>query len=262
MSEAFKQHWPEYLIEAWGLGAFMVSACFFGVLFFHPDSPLTAVNAGAHNLLMGLAMGLTAVGIILSPWGKRSGAHLNPAFTFTFFRLGKVEFRDAAFYALFQFIGGTLGVILSWLVLGSLLENAAVNFVVTVPGGGGSLVAFIAEFVIAFLLMTMVLVTTNMEKLMRLTPFLAGILITLFITFENPFSGMSMNPARTFASAIVGGVWTDWWIYFLAPPLAMLAAAEVYVRLNGLQKVRCAKYHHQNKQRCIFCGKPDERFIE
>lgn len=257
-----KNHWQEYLIEAWGLGMFMVSACFFGVLFFHPASPMTKINAQTHNVLMGLAMGLTAIAIILSSWGKRSGAHINPAVTLTFFRLGKVKFADAAFYVVFQFIGGASGVLLSWAVLGSLLEDSAVNFVITIPGNDGFGMAFIAEFIISFLLMTMVLITTNAEKLMRFTPFLAGILITLFITFENPFSGMSMNPARTFGSAIVANVWTDWWLYFVSPPLAMLLAAEVYVRFEGIKKVKCAKYHHRNKQRCIFCGKPDERFIE
>lgn len=262
MKKTFSEHWQEYFIEAWGLGVFMISACFFGVLFFHPASPLTETNAAAHNFPMGLAMGLTAIGIILSSWGKRSGAHINPAFTLTFFRLGKIKFWDAAFYVLFQFIGGTLGVLLSWAILGKWLEDSAVNFVITVPGKEGLGVAFLAEFIISFLLMMMVLITTNSKNLMRFTPFLAGVLITLFITFENPFSGMSMNPARSFGSSLVANVWTDWWIYFIAPLAAMFFAAEIYVRLQGRNAVHCAKYHHHNKQRCIFCGKPDERFLE
>jgi glycerol uptake facilitator-like aquaporin len=50
-------------------------------------------------MLMGIAMGVTIVGSVLSPWGKQSGAHFNPAVTFTFYRLGKVEKWDAVFYA-------------------------------------------------------------------------------------------------------------------------------------------------------------------
>jgi len=42
------------------------------------------------------------------------------------------------------------------------------------------------------------------------------------------------------------------WVYFLAPPIGMLAAAEVYVRLRSIRAVHCAKYHHNNKKRCIF----------
>jgi aquaporin Z len=61
---------------------------------------------------------------------------------------------------------------------------------------------------------------------------------------------MSMNPARTFGSAFVGHLWTGLWIYFTAPVLAMQLAAALYLR--GKRTVYCAKYHHYNRQRCIF----------
>ena len=66
---------------------------------------------------------------------------------------------------------------------------------------------------------------------------------------------MSMNPARTFGSALSARVWTALWIYFLAPPLGMLLAAELYVRGHGARRVLCAKLHYHNTRRCIFhCG--------
>jgi len=74
---------------------------------------------------------------------------------------------------------------------------------------------------------------------------------------EAPISGKSMNPARSFAAALAAWKWTALWIYFTAPPLGMLAAAEVYVRLRGAQRVLCAKVNHQTARRCIFhcnCG--------
>ena len=254
--QALKIHWPEYLVEAWGLGTFMVSACFFAVFFYHPRSVVGLGNDYVLNALMGLMMGLTAVAVILSPLGKRSGAHINPAVTLTFFRLGKIRFWDALFYVLFQFIGGTAGVFLSWILLGNWLEDSAVNFVVTVPGKEGLGVAFFAEFVISFLLMGMILVTTNSTRLMKYTAWLAGILIMLFIAFEARYSGMSMNPARSFASALVANYWTALWIYFVSPVVAMFFAAEIFTKLKGAEGVKCAKLHHHNKQRCIFCGKP------
>lgn len=252
MLNAIKNHWREYLIEAWGLGIFMISACAFGVLLFHPESPVIELNAMLRNALMGVAMGATAIGIICSPWGKRSGAHINPSVTLTFWRLGKVKSWDAGFYILAQFAGGALGVLLSWVALGRLLEDEAVNFVVTLPGAYGAGAAFAAEFVISFCLMTMILVASNSEKLMRFTPYFVGLMVAVYITFEAPISGMSMNPARSFGSAIVAGNFTAWWIYFLAPPAAMLLAAEVYVRFGA---VYCAKLHHRNSKPCIFnCG--------
>ena len=89
------------------------------------------------------------------------------------------------------------------------------------------------------------------QKLARFTGLFAGACVAAFITFEAPISGMSMNPARTFGSAMLPQLWDSLWIYFLAPPLGMLAAAAVYLRLK--HAVGCAKLHHQNKLRCIFC---------
>ena len=63
---------------------------------------------------------------------------------------------------------------------------------------------------------------------------------------------MSMNPARTFGSALPAGVWTAVWVYFLAPTIAMLAAGRTYLHFRGAHRVFCAKYHHHNDKRCIF----------
>jgi aquaporin Z len=92
MREALRVHWPEYLMEAWGLGTFMISAGAFVTLIEYPGSPVQQAIADPdiRRALIGLAMGLTAIGIIYSPWGQRSGAHINPSVTLTFLRLGKV----------------------------------------------------------------------------------------------------------------------------------------------------------------------------
>jgi aquaporin Z len=235
MLDAFRNHWPEYLIEAWCLGTFMASACGFGVLLFNPTSPAAVLPFAIRNVLMGLAMGLTAVAIIKSPWGQRSGAHFNPAVTLTFFRLGKIGLPDAVFYILFQFGGGIAGVAISWAVLGDLLADMAVNFVVTIPGRSGLLVALLAESILSFGIMAAILFTTNSTRLSAFTPYVAGALVALYIAVESPVSGMSLNPARSFASAVVAGEWHGLWIYFVGPPIAMLAAAEFFLRTRGLK---------------------------
>jgi aquaporin Z len=109
---------------------------------------------------------------------------------------------------------------------------------------------------ITFLLMSVILVVTNTPRLARYTGLFAGALVAIYITVEAPLSGMSMNPARTFASALPAQAWTALWVYFSAPLLGMLCAAELYVRRYGLPQVICAKLHHQNAKRCIFaqCG--------
>jgi aquaporin Z len=125
--------------------------------------------------------------------------------------------------------------------------------VVTVPGDGGAGVAFLAEIGISNVLMLTVLFVSNTPKLARYTGLFVGLLVFLYITFEAPLSGMSSNPARSFASAFISDNWTAWWVYFVAPPLGMLAAAQTYLWLRGKAAVHCAKMHHQNNKRCIFC---------
>jgi aquaporin Z len=117
-------------------------------------------------------------------------------------------------------------------------------------------VAFVAEVVMTFLLMSTVLTVSNTPRLARFTGLCAAALVATYITLAAPLSGMSMNPARSFGSAMPAQAWTALWVYFIAPPLGMLLAAEVYVRRHGLRMVMCAKLHHQNSKRCIFarCG--------
>lgn len=256
-SEVVREHWPEYLMEAAGLGLFMISAAAVTSLLEYPHSPLYELlpDPVIRRVLIGIAMGLTAIGIIYSPWGKRSGAHLNPAVTLTFYRLGKVEGIDACSYVMAQFVGGLIGLLFAAMAIGMAIEHPTVNYVVTVPGFDGAGIAFVAEVCISFGLMLIVLIVSNQTKLNAWTGLFAGALVATYIAVEAPLSGMSMNPARSFASALPAHLWTDFWVYLTAPLLGMLLAAECYVRFLGAHRVLCAKLHHHNNARCIFrCG--------
>jgi aquaporin Z len=260
--ETCKQHWPEYVIEGVCLGLFMISALTFATILEHPASAVHQAlpHPLFRRLLMGLAMGGTAIAIVYSPWGKQSGAHINPATTITFFRLGKIKRCDAAFYVASQFTGALLGTAMAALILSSWVGHPAVNYAVTAPGAGGAWPAFLAEVAIAFLLMTVILTVSNHPRLHTLTGLCAGVLVAIYITFEAPISGMSMNPARTFASAVAASQWSDLWIYFTAPVIGMLAASELYLGTWRDSATSCAKLHHENSRRCIFCGKPGRSF--
>lgn len=252
---ALGAHWQEYAIEAALLGAFMISACLFTALLYHPASPLSAVlpNEVLRRLVMGLAMGATAVTLVYSRWGMQSGAHFNPAVTLTFARLGRIAPRDAAAYMAAQFSGGLAGIAIARALADPVLSNASVRYAVTLPGPGGVPRAFAAEALISFILMSVVLAVSTHGKYARWTGVCAGLLVATFITVEAPWSGMSMNPARTVASAAGAGVWTSLWLYFLAPPLGMLAAAQLHLALHGGIPTGCAKLHHANGTRCIHC---------
>lgn len=254
MHEALSRHWPEYLMEAAGLGLFMLSACLCATLLEPPGSALHHIlpDPLLRRLLMGLAMGLTAVGIIYSPWGQQSGAHINPAVTLSFWYLGKIEHWDAVFYVLAQCLGAAAGVWLAALVLGQALAAPPVSYITTLPGMAGTAVAFAVELMISTGLMGMVLITSNRTTLAPYTGLFAGGLVAFYITVFAPYSGMSMNPARSLGSALMAGQWQSLWIYLTAPPLGMFLAAEIYHRVQGPHAVKCCKLHHENNRRCIF----------
>jgi len=259
MFAALKEHWPEYLMEAAGLGIIMISACVFGAILDYPISPVhqTIRDPTVRNILLALTRGLTAVGLIYSPWGKQSGAHFNPAVTLSFCWLGKVPAWDACFYTAAQFLGGLAGVLLTAALLGPWLADPAVNYAVTVPGPDGQTVAFLAELLMSFVLMLAVLITSNTHRAARFTGLVAGALTAIYVIVESPYSGMSMNPARTFASAVPAQMWRGLWLYFAAPLSGMVLAGEVYLLSFG--RVYCGKLHHENDKRCIFHRGHDKR---
>lgn len=224
---------PEFAIEAALLGAFMVSALAFTVLVEHPASPIGAAlgSPGGRRVVIGLGMGATAIALIYSPWGRRSGAHMNPAATLAFVRLGCIEPATAAGYVIAQFAGAMLGVLAGRLVFGTVVADPTVRYAVTLPGGGW-LAAFLAETAMTFVQLSAVLAASRRPVWRGHAGVIAAALVAVFIFAEAPISGMSLNPARTLASAVWAGEFTAIWIYFLAPALGMLLAAEVARHLH------------------------------
>jgi aquaporin Z len=241
-------------MEAASVGLLMLSACVFRVLLEHPASPLNQwiEDPLALRALRGLTAGATAIAIICTPWGQRAGGHMNPAMTLSYWMLGKVAGWDTMFYVAAQFAGGVSGVALADVLIGLPLRHTAVNYAVTAPGPLGAGRAFAAELAISVAMMWVLLRVSNSARLTRWTPYVAGALLTLFVVFESPYSGSSMNPARTFGSAFLANEWTALWVYFTAPVLGMLAAAAWYRARRGTHRVFCAKLHHWNNQPCIF----------
>ena len=246
--------WPNYLIEAGGLGLFMVAAGLASSALDYPRSALHELVGAPlpRRLLIGLAMGGTALGLIYSPWGARSGAHFNPALTLTFALLGKIGPVDAVCYALAQCAGGLAGVLLVAAAVGLPFTLPPVQYVLTLPGPAGAAPAFALECLISSLLMAATLILGSRAHTMRYTGACCALLIVLFVTVEAPYSGMSMNPARSLASAAPAGVWRSFWIYLTAPPLGMLLAALAFRLHQGGARIPCAKLNHDTDVPCHF----------
>ena len=133
------------------------------------------------------------------------------------------------------------------------------HWVVTRPGPTGPLAAAAAELGISCGLMLVVLTVSNTPRAARWTGVCAGVMVATYITLESPLSGMSMNPARTLGPDLIGDMFHGVWIYFVAPPIGMLTAAEVFSRVRRAS-IRCAKLYHDSGH-CIFCGAQEPHHV-
>jgi aquaporin Z len=201
---------------------------------------------------MGTAIAITTFLIIRSPLGRRSGAHFNPAVTLTFFWLGRVHRWDAGCYIIAHFVGAVAGVLAARQILGVRLSAPPVRYLVTLPGSHGSPIAFLGEYLLSAILMGVVLYGSNHRLLTRFTPVFVALLTVSYFAFSSSISGFSVNPARTFSSALFAWIWQGIWIYFLAPCLGMLTAATIYIRSMGPNSVYCAKVFHDLRSTCPF----------
>lgn len=231
MKASFKKNWLHYLQEALGLAIFMISACFFSGMLESKNAlwHLSIPNDFLRIIIMGILMGATALFIFYSPFTAPSGSQINPAVTITFLRLGKMEKWDTFFYIIFQLIGGLLAVYAMVWLMGKTLTESPVNYAVTVPGKYGITLAAITEFIIAFIIMTMILFTSANESLKKYTRIFSGICVCVYVIVAGPISGFGMNPARSLASAIPAHIYTAFWIYMFIPFAGMLSAAEVFL---------------------------------
>ncbi len=232
--DALKHHWRDYLLEAGGLIVFMLGAGAFGTLFLYPGSPVS--QAIPSDLLkhvgLGACLGVVTFGIVFAI-GEKSGAHINPAVTWAFYVQGKINRADAIWYTIAQFAGAVVAPQLLYAAIGAPFADKKVRYATSQPGPGGDLVAFAAEFVISFILMLAVLIALNSERLKEKAPLIIATLIAVYAAFESPLSGMSLNPARSFGSALTANQWDGIWVYFTAPVLAMLLAVGVYNRMRA-----------------------------
>jgi aquaporin Z len=136
-----------------------------------------------------------------------------------------------------QFAGGAVGVWVAWQVFGSLVEHPAVRFAITTPGRWGAGAAFAGELIMTAAQMGAVLAVSRLPAWRSRAGVAAALLLALYITVEAPVSGMSLNPARTLGSAVWAGQFTSLWVYFSAPVLGMLLAAEVFRRMRPRDRV-------------------------
>jgi len=157
-------------MEGSEIAALMLSTCICGTVIYGDESPFKSLSSVSKSVLMGIAIAMTMFTIIRSPFGRRSGAHLNPSITLTFFWLGRVHRWDAAWYIVAHFTGAIAGVFAARRILGLQLSAPSVLYMVTVPGKHGSVMTFAGEFLLSALLMATIIYSSNHRLLTRFTP--------------------------------------------------------------------------------------------
>lgn len=247
-------HWPEYGAELLGTG-FLVFVGLSAVVFdFGTGLPMSTwiPNHSTRLLITGLIFAGSGSLVAISPFGKLSGAHINPSVSLAFWVQGKMHIHDLFGYVLAQFLGATIGETLLVLVWRSY--SASVRNGMTLPGVGYPLwLVFLAEAVLTFLLVLLIFVFVSSHRLMHWTPLMNWLLVATMVWQEAPISGTSLNPARSFGPALLSWYWNDQWLYFIAPPLGALIAVGVYRLLAvGERDVLTAKLFHVSHYRSVF----------
>lgn len=250
------KHWEEYGSEL--LGTAVLLFCVVGAVayLFGQSSPLAqaVTSTPVRLLLVGLALGGVSGLVAITPPGRLSGAHLNPAVSLGFWALGKMHARDLGGYVAAQLLGGVGGAFLGRLAFGRLAWEVQVGSLHPGPGVGwaGTLGG---EIVFTLILTVAVFSFVSHKKLARWTPLMAVGLVGLLVCVDGNYSGAGMNPARWFGPAVAAPVWAFGWEYALGPLLAALGAVGmVQIAFQSRPTPHTGKLFHDPKYRSIFRG--------
>jgi MIP family channel proteins len=215
MDQGPKSYWAEFL------GTFTL--CFIG-----QGAVVMQQAAGTGSLLVvAVAHGL-ALAVMISALGAWSGAHFNPAVTLGFVVTRRMSLTSAVTYWVSQLSGA---IIASFLLRAVMPGEAgeAVHYGVPLLAAGVSVSqGLLIEFVLTFLLVTAIWGTAVDERGPKIGGFGIGLTVLMDILVGGPLTGAAMNPARAFGAACASGVWTNHWIYWVAPMLGGVAAARTY----------------------------------
>lgn len=196
------------------------------------------VNTISHGAISHLGISFvfgSIVAALIYGIGHISGAHLNPAVTLAFWTSGFFPRQRVVSYILAQIFGAIAASSLLRVSLGMVNNLGA-----TLPLNDNWLQSLVLEIVLTFILM-FVIFGSGLDRRAHIgfAGLAIGLTVGLEAAFMGPITGASMNPARSFGPALVGGIWQYHWVYWIAPILgAQLAAIAYGVLSNGFRDVK------------------------
>lgn len=218
---------------------------------FSPHSPMASL-VPSHSwrlLVTGILFASTGALVTISPMGRRSGAHLNPAVTLAMWLEGKVHHHDLAGYVIAQCAGAVVGAALVRGLWGWRAVSVQVG--VTQPGDGvGAPGAALIEAAMAALLVMVIYLFVSSTRTARWTPLAVLVVVAVLVWEVAPYTGTSLNPARSLGPAVVTGIWRDFWVYVVGPLLGSVLAWRAWALVPRV--VLTAKLFHDVRYRSVL----------
>lgn len=231
-----------FIAEFFGTALLLLGGLSIVILMFGAGSPMAEIIPAikVRQIITGFIFGSIGAFIALSPIGKISGAHINPAVTIVFWLFRKIEGRLTITYILAQLSGAIAGC-LPLLLLGQM--GKSIEFGVTVPGAGYSFsTVLLGEVITTFTMVSLLVIFIGFRQIRKFTPFMFPFLYAIMVPLEAAISGTSTNPARSFGPAVISGQWEGWWIYLIGP-LAGAFMASIACSFLA-KKITIAKLYH------------------
>jgi aquaporin Z len=242
-----KANWKLFLSEAIGVAVLLLVGLSF-VIFNWGDGSIIAKQFPSpifRTVLTGILFGTVGCLVTISPVGRISGAHINPAVSVAFWLRGKMNFVTLLGYVIAQMTGAVVGCVplLLWGNLGK-----SIQYGITLPGPDGVWMAFLGEVFVTGSLILYLYIFIGSKKLRDFTPYGIPFLYGLLNLLEAPLSGDSTNPARSFGPAVIAGNFTHYWIYCLAPLTGTVIVTLIFRirRINRLYRMEKARVSYHN----------------
>jgi aquaporin Z len=223
-SNSHRIPWALFASELIGTALLVLVGLSVVIFMFGTGTPMARLipSEDLRRLITGFLFGTTGACIALSPVGKVSGAHINPAVTLGFRLMGRLDSVTTFGYVVAQLIGAVVGS-LPLLFWGEMGESVA--FGATLPGSGINLsTVFVGEMITTFTMIALLAVFLGFREIRPFTPAIFPPLYAIMVWAEAPISGTSTNPARSLGPSVISGQWQGWWMYWIGPLTGMLLA--------------------------------------